>query len=122
MPALLATSRRNNSRDGVTGLLFFNGKRFLQGIEGEAAAIERTFARIGRDERHHAMVALSDRTVTAREFGDWAMAEGGMGGAAEATLEQVRRLTARAAPDVRALFESYAALIPRIPDAHRPAV
>ena len=27
--AILAVSRRNNARDDISGLLFFNGKRFL---------------------------------------------------------------------------------------------
>lgn len=50
--AILTTSRRNNARDNVSGLLFFNGKRFLQALEGDDAMVDATYARIQRDPRH----------------------------------------------------------------------
>ncbi|TZG25733.1 BLUF domain-containing protein [Sphingomonas montanisoli] len=71
---ILEVSRRNNARAGVSGLLVFDGKRFLQALEGDQAAVEHTFARIREDVRHRAIVELSRRTVEIREFGPWAMA------------------------------------------------
>ena len=35
--AILAVSRRNNGRDGLTGLLAIGGRRFLQVLEGPSA-------------------------------------------------------------------------------------
>ncbi len=37
---ILSTSRRNNARNRVTGLLLFNGKRFLQILEGAPPMVE----------------------------------------------------------------------------------
>lgn len=70
---ILETSRVNNQRAGVTGLLIFDGKRFLQALEGPLDAVEMTFARIALDPRHRALVKLSSRMVEVREFGNWSM-------------------------------------------------
>ncbi|MCU6453510.1 BLUF domain-containing protein [Sphingomonas sp. A2-49] len=102
---ILSASRRNNARARVTGLLFFDGKRFLQALEGDDAAVDAAFARIQRDERHHALVVLSNRTIAAREFGEWAMAYGAPG---EDQAAALARLTANADPAVRATFEGFA--------------
>ncbi len=71
---ILQTSRRRNALANVTGLLIFDGKRFLQALEGSFEAVEATFARIALDPRHRAMVKLSNRHVETREFGAWSMA------------------------------------------------
>jgi len=70
---ILRISRRNNSAVQVTGLLMFNGKRFLQVLEGPSAAVAATYARISIDPRHRAPVILSRKTVAVREFGEWSM-------------------------------------------------
>ena len=71
---ILSTSQRNNARAGVSGLLVFDGKRFLQALEGPEDAVTATYRRIKADPRHRATVILSQRTVAERQFGDWAMA------------------------------------------------
>ncbi|ATE64444.1 BLUF domain-containing protein [Rhizorhabdus dicambivorans] len=70
---ILRASRRNNERARVTGLLIFDGKRFLQALEGSMEDVEATFSRIAVDPRHRALVRLSGRAVEGREFGDWSM-------------------------------------------------
>jgi len=102
--AILAVSRRNNARDRITGLLWFNGKRFLQALEGEEDTVERAYARIKADARHRAVVTLSDRAVESREFGPWSMASASDSGDA---ARRVSALVADAAPDVRATFEGF---------------
>ncbi len=72
--AILAKSRSNNRRDGLTGLLLFDGKRFLQALEGDEPQVLATLARIKRDPHHYACVELSRSTITARAFGMWDMA------------------------------------------------
>lgn len=76
---ILASSRRNNAKAGITGLLLAGGRRFLQALEGPDQEVLTTFDRIKADPRHFAVVALSIKTVQEREFGDWSMAfeEGG---------------------------------------------
>lgn len=108
--AILAASRRNNARDGITGLLFSDGRRFLQALEGSADEVEQAFARIERDPRHRAIVVLSRRVITAREFGPWAMAERAPGADAAAFIARLDMLVAGAAPQVRATFDSFARL------------
>ena len=105
--AITAISQRNNARVNVTGLLFFDGKRFLQALEGEEDAVATTLARIRQDDRHQAVVMLSDRIITAREFGAWAMAYRLADDGGEA-MSRIDALTAQAAPSVRATFEGFA--------------
>jgi hypothetical protein len=78
---ILRVSRRNNRRDGLTGLLIVGGRRFLQVIEGPKLTLDAAFRRIKSDDRHFAVVELSRRAVTDRSFCDWDMAyqEGGSG-------------------------------------------
>jgi hypothetical protein len=110
--AILAASRRNNQRLRVTGLLLFNGKRFLQLLEGPASAVEATYQRIAADPRHFALVRLSERAIDVREFGDWDMAFQRFAGALDPSElgTKVAELTRGASSNVKALFTSYAAL------------
>ncbi|MEP9357460.1 BLUF domain-containing protein [Sphingomonas sp. KR3-1] len=106
--AILATSRENNGRDGITGLLYSDGKRFLQALEGPEDRVEAALARIQADPRHRAIVLLSRRTVDHRDFGDWAMAHRLPGADGDLFLARVAQLVAQASPDVRATFEGFA--------------
>jgi hypothetical protein len=107
-PAILAASRANNRRDGITGLLYSDGTRFLQAIEGPQEKVEATFARIMRDPRHRAIVLLSRRETAAREFGDWDMAHRTPGSNADEFIMRVAELAADASPAIRATFEEFA--------------
>lgn len=105
---VLQVSRRNNARDGISGLLYADGRRFLQVLEGEDSVVEAAFARISADPRHRAVVVLSRREIAAREFGEWAMAHRAPGDDADAFIARIEGLAAGAAPDVRATFTSLA--------------
>lgn len=107
---VLATSQRNNARHSITGLLYTDGVRFLQVLEGPEQAVRTTFDRIKADPRHRAVVKLSERDVASREFGEWAMAERLPGVDGEAMLGKVDQLTTNASPTVRATFDSFARL------------
>jgi hypothetical protein len=109
--AILASSRVNNRRDGITGLLISDGTRFLQVLEGEKTDVEKTYHRIRIDPRHRAAVILSDKTIEDRQFGTWDMAFGGFGKARDeaALAELVDRLVGEVAdPNTRALFSGFA--------------
>lgn len=108
---ILAVSRRRNAIDRITGLLLFDGKRFLQALEGEANSVESAFVRIKQDLRHRAIVRLSERNVAEREFGEWAMASHLVGsGFAQATLPETVDALVAQVPDAntRELFRSFA--------------
>jgi hypothetical protein len=105
---ILRISRRNNRRDDVTGLLFFDGHRFLQALEGPEDRVTAAFARIKADPRHFAVVTLSKREVDTREFGEWEMASRGPGETADALVGRLSALAANASPAVRATFDGFA--------------
>jgi hypothetical protein len=67
------TARHLNALDGVTGLLAFDGVRFLQIIEGSEEAIDNLVERLRRDPRHSAFEIRDERTVERRSFPDWSM-------------------------------------------------
>jgi hypothetical protein len=70
---ILAQSRRNNRRDGLTGLLVVCGRRFLQVLEGPGEVLSSAYARIKADPRHFAVVVLGRKQVAERAFADWDM-------------------------------------------------
>ena len=70
---ILAASRANNARVGVTGALLFNSGCFGQVLEGPQAAVESTFERIQQDERHGDVSLLAFTQVDARAFASWSM-------------------------------------------------
>ncbi|MGI4765000.1 MAG: BLUF domain-containing protein, partial [Janthinobacterium lividum] len=72
--AILAASKRNNARVGVTGALLFNAGSFAQVLEGPRAAVETTFERIQRDARHSDVSVLQCDPVVERGFPNWSMA------------------------------------------------
>ena len=67
------TAMRLNALVGVTGLLIFNGSRFLQIIEGPQQAIDALIERLRRDDRHSAFELRDSRFVACRAFPDWSM-------------------------------------------------
>ena len=71
--AIHQTARHLNSIDGITGLLVYNGRHFLQVIEGAESAIDDLVRRLLVDPRHSALTVEDERTVEPREFPHWAM-------------------------------------------------
>lgn len=71
--AILATSARNNPARGVTGLLLYNGRNFLQLLEGEKAEVDALMARISEDSRHSGVSVLHNTDIEARRCPEWAM-------------------------------------------------
>ncbi len=71
---LLRRAKKNNDRNGVTGILIHDRKRYYQYLEGDEAEVEATFARIAMDRRHQAVIRLKSGTINRRQFPDWSMA------------------------------------------------
>jgi hypothetical protein len=70
---LLIRAQRDNQKAELTGALLYSDGNFIQVLEGRAEEVERVFARICRDRRHHGVIRLFSRTIAARSFPDWAM-------------------------------------------------
>ena len=77
MRGILAVSRANNARDGVTGGLLFSEGCFAQVLEGPLGAVEAAFERIQCDARHCEVVVLQSGPVAKRDFPNWSMAFAG---------------------------------------------
>lgn len=80
---ILAASRANNARDGITGGLLFSKGCFAQVLEGAPEPVQAVFERIQCDGRHSDVVVLEAGAVSERMFPDWSMAF--MGGPAAAS-------------------------------------
>ncbi len=83
---ILASSERNNEATGVTGFLLYREGWFLQALEGDLDAVDRTFDRIRRDRRHLDVRIVADAPAFERAFPDWAMRAGHLGEVPEAVL------------------------------------
>ena len=70
---ILASSARNNPESGVTGFLLYNGRNFLQLLEGEEAALDDLMSRIHKDERHTGVSMLSAVDIEDRTCPEWDM-------------------------------------------------
>ena len=70
---ILAASRRNNTAQGVTGLLIMSDGSFFQCLEGGRAAVNSTYAKILKDTRHANSVILSCVEIDKRQFSGWSM-------------------------------------------------
>jgi len=71
---LLAISRRNNAVTGITGLLMYESRLFMQALEGPRAAVEALFQKISRDPRHTDVQIVCEDLIQSRYFGPWRMA------------------------------------------------
>lgn len=111
--AILQEARERNALSDVTGLLLFNGKRFLQVLEGAEEDVRAIYALIEKDPRHHGLVVVGDNFAAEREFGGWGMAFDNGGGDSESLAAQVSLMLERAGPSTRALFQTSAQLYRR---------
>ena len=71
--AIHQAARHLNALDGITGLLIYNGRQFLQVIEGAESAIDDLLGRLLADSRHSELTVEDRRFLDDREFPDWAM-------------------------------------------------
>lgn len=71
---ILASSERNNVASNITGLLLFDGQRYIQILEGDTKDVERLFVTISNDPRHHSLELLHKGPITGRSFETWRMA------------------------------------------------
>ena len=70
---ILESSRVNNARDGIGGMLVYHDGTFLQILEGPTAAVDAAYLRIKGDPRHSNLIPLLRKKVDRRSFGEWSM-------------------------------------------------
>lgn len=71
--SILNSARKTNTEQGVTGVLFYNRKYFLQALEGSREALNQLYKKILLDPRHKDLVILSYERISKREFPSWSM-------------------------------------------------
>lgn len=80
---LLVRARLRNKEAGVTGMLVFHDRTFLQALEGHQRAVTDIFLRIEKDPRHRDIAVLHRGAgPIGRAFGDWSMGYADFTGAA----------------------------------------
>ena len=70
---ILAQARHCNARDDLTGALICRADIYLQLLEGPEAALEATYVRITRDDRHLNVQRLIHEPCEMRLFPSWHM-------------------------------------------------
>lgn len=70
---IVADSRINNEKQGLTGLLLFNSGTFMQLVEGEESNVDVLYRKIEKDRRHTDMKLLLKEPITHRNFSNWTM-------------------------------------------------
>lgn len=126
LEAILETAQTRNAALGLTGLLVFTGRHFMQLLEGERDAVEAVFAAICADDRHSSVAKLIAEPAPHRACPEWAMALQTPEGA-EVTPEQafvandatIRESLPDTMPgDLRLLFQSFnSVMVPRAASA-----
>jgi hypothetical protein len=70
---LLAQSRKNNSRLGLTGMLLYKDGDFMQVLEGEEQVVRDMMSTIARDPRHSGILVLIQGDTSQHPFAEWSM-------------------------------------------------
>jgi hypothetical protein len=70
---LLTQCVQKNNEFSISGMMVFDGKQFLQCIEGNEAQINQLQENIFKDTRHQNIYLLGEEEVTERLFNKWNM-------------------------------------------------
>ena len=75
LSAIMRSSRTNNPKSGVTGVLCCSDGIFMQALEGGRSVVSKLFQKIASDPRHTDVVLLSYEEISERRFAGWAMGQ-----------------------------------------------
>ena len=70
---IIASSKKNNPEEDVTGCLLSGSNSFLQLLEGPEDFIDRLYSKISTDNRHENVITLCDEKIDERLFLSWSM-------------------------------------------------
>ncbi|MEM6744678.1 MAG: BLUF domain-containing protein [Pseudomonadota bacterium] len=73
LDAIRRVSQARNAAAGVTGVLFYDGDRFAQVLEGPWDATSLLLETIRHDPRHFDVRVLRDAPTRARRFSTWSL-------------------------------------------------
>ncbi|MDE1941684.1 MAG: BLUF domain-containing protein [Betaproteobacteria bacterium] len=70
---ILQASRKNNAQQGITGVLVFGGRVFMQVLEGPEKCVLSTYLKITEDVRHSDCRIIHVTPAESRLFDQWTM-------------------------------------------------
>lgn len=70
---LVQRARIRNARLQVTGVLLYDGTRFMQCLEGPRSAVDLVYSSITEDDRHKGIALLYEHGAAQRDFSEWSM-------------------------------------------------
>jgi hypothetical protein len=73
--SILNESRNHNPAAGVTGILCYSGRIFIQVLEGNRGEVSRLYNKIVKDPRHSEIEILLFEDITERRFSNWTMGQ-----------------------------------------------
>lgn len=70
---ILASARRLNQENAISGFLLATQGAFAQVLEGEEQSVHETYGRLAADPRHTNLRVLTETPIAERLFTGWAM-------------------------------------------------
>lgn len=70
---LLELARERNTAAGISGMLLYHNKSFLQVLEGPREQVDALFTKIEKDPRHKNCLVLFRNEIPEKEFENWSM-------------------------------------------------
>ena len=71
---ILASSRRHNLAEDITGMIIYHRGEFVQILEGREKSVKKVYDKfIYPDPRHTAINKVHENTITHRSFSEWSM-------------------------------------------------
>lgn len=70
---ILTKARDKNGRLGITGLLLYRDRYFIQALEGEEDVVTELYDVIAEDPRHGHVLTVGKDQIEKRAFGSWEM-------------------------------------------------
>ena len=70
---LVNDSAKRNHTIGVTGVMLYGNRHFMQLLEGDLHIVNALYQKIARDRRHHHVTRIAFYPVPTRQFPEWSM-------------------------------------------------
>jgi hypothetical protein len=70
---ILTHAMNRNKEIGITGMMVYDGHRFLQCIEGDETVVDELWQKLTKDTRHHSLYIHGTEFDDKRLFPEWNM-------------------------------------------------
>jgi len=70
---ILGIARKRNPEYGITGVLCYSDRIFVQVLEGGRDQVNRVYGQLMRDKRHQDLILLGYESIDERQYSSWTM-------------------------------------------------